>query len=107
MALAHPVAQMHKARAPRCRTRRATIEREREDIAHDEGENRRWETTGEKRASKVARGRCDAAKREREREGMQQKGGERGGGSDWRESVQPVRMHLERAEKLCMRQFEA
>ena len=38
-----------------------------------------------------------------EREGMQRKEGGREGGSDWRESVQPVRwqlMHLERSEKL-------
>ena len=38
MPLAHPIAQMHNARAARCRTKRATIEIEREDSAYDEGE---------------------------------------------------------------------
>ena len=38
MALAHPIDRMHKKMAARCRTKRATIEIEREDIAHDEGE---------------------------------------------------------------------
>ena len=78
MALSHPIAWMHKAREARCGTARATKDIERDDIARDEGENRRWETTGKERARKVVRGgRCDAAKRERERGHAAERGRER------------------------------
>ena len=40
MAPPDPIARMHKARAARCTTRRATIDIQRDDIEHDKLKNR-------------------------------------------------------------------